>query len=68
LTRWGGIQGGSDISGTISKLHRCVKKYSFLLIFSAKASQLSAETIIVNKQSYSSKNESTGRHRSRESL
>jgi hypothetical protein len=26
-----GIQGGSDISGTLSKLHRCVRKTYFLL-------------------------------------
>jgi hypothetical protein len=38
------VQGGSDISGTISMLHRRLKKESFLLIFSAKPTQLSAET------------------------
>jgi hypothetical protein len=30
------IQGGSDISGTLSKLHRCIKKSYFLLILSHK--------------------------------
>ncbi len=30
------IQGGSDISGTLSKLHCCIKKSYFLLIISHK--------------------------------
>jgi hypothetical protein len=38
------LQGGSDISGPISMLHRSVKNNLFKLIFSAKPTQLSAET------------------------
>jgi hypothetical protein len=38
------LQGGSDISGTISMLHRRVEKNLFHYSFSAKPSQLSAET------------------------
>jgi hypothetical protein len=30
------VQGGSDISGTLSKLHHCIKKSYFLLIISHK--------------------------------
>jgi hypothetical protein len=40
------IQGGSDISGTLSMLHCRIKQKSILLFFSAKPSQLSAETYI----------------------
>jgi hypothetical protein len=37
------LQGGSDISGTLSKLHRRIKKSTCFQIFCAKLSQLSVE-------------------------
>jgi hypothetical protein len=37
------IQGGSDISGTLSKLHCCIKKIILSKFFCHKPSQLSAE-------------------------
>jgi hypothetical protein len=36
LTNSALVQGGSDISGTLSKLHCCIKKSYFLLIISHK--------------------------------
>jgi hypothetical protein len=42
------IQGGSDISGTISKLHRYIKKSYFLLIILLKS--ISAVCRRVNKK------------------
>ncbi len=62
------IQGGSDISGTLSLLHRRIKKQSFVLIFFRKTISAVCRNIIINKLSHLSKDESTGRHRSRESL
>jgi hypothetical protein len=37
------VQGGSNISGTLSKLHRRIKKSNILLIISRKPSKLSVE-------------------------
>ncbi len=44
----GQIQGGSDISGTLSKLHHCIKKSYFSLILSRQTA--SAGWPIIDKQ------------------
>ncbi len=62
------IQGGSDISGTLSKLHHCFKKSHFSLILSRLTVSECWWIINKNKQTHSGKDEPAGRHKSRESL
>jgi hypothetical protein len=47
---FGYLQGGSDISGTLSKLHRCIKKSYFLLIISHKTVLALFRSVNKNKQ------------------
>ncbi len=62
------LQGGSDKSGTISILHRRVKKKSFSIILFGKTVSAVSRNIIINKQSHSSEDESPGELRSQETL
>jgi hypothetical protein len=54
------VQGGSDISGTLSKLHSRIKKSSFLLIILLKTVSALCRSGKKNKQKLSAKDESTG--------
>jgi hypothetical protein len=51
------IQGGSDISGTLSMLHRRIKKIFPLLIFFRKTVSAVCRNINKNNQSHSGKDE-----------
>jgi hypothetical protein len=62
------IQGGSDISGTLSKLHYSLKKSSFLLILSRQNISAVCQAISKNKQTHSGKDELTGSSKSRDCL
>jgi hypothetical protein len=53
------VQGGSDISGTLSKLHHCIKKSYFSLIFSRQNVSAGCPIIDKNKQILSGKDESS---------
>jgi hypothetical protein len=53
------IQGGSDISGTLSKLHHRLKKSTFLLIILRKTVSAICRSGNKNKQTHSGKNKST---------
>ena len=44
------LQGGSDISGTLSKLHRCINISYFLVILSHQTVSASCRTINKKKQ------------------
>ncbi len=61
------LQGGSDISGTLSMLHRCFNIIFFITFF-RKIVLAVYRNRYKNKKSHSGKDESTGRHRSRDSL
>jgi hypothetical protein len=58
------IQGGSDISGTLSKLHCRIKKSYFLLIISHKTFSALFRSGNINKQTHPGKNKSTGSYES----
>jgi hypothetical protein len=62
------VQGGSDISGTLSKLHSRIKKSSFLLIILHKTVSALCKSGKENKQKLSAKDESTGSYESCDSL
>jgi hypothetical protein len=57
------LQGGSDISGTLSMLHRRIKKTFFLFILSRKTVSAVCRSINRIIQTHSSKDESTGKPR-----
>ncbi len=63
-----GIQGGSDISGTLSKLHCCIEKKKFLLIILPQTISAVCWSINESKKTHSSKDESTGSYKSCDSL
>ena len=58
------LQGGSDISGPLSKLHRHNKKSYFLLIISHKTFSALLRSGNINKQTHSGKYKSTGSYES----
>jgi hypothetical protein len=61
-------RGGSDISGTLSKLHHCIKKSYFPLILSSQTVSAGWPIIDKNTQTHSGKDEPAGSHKSRDSL
>jgi hypothetical protein len=62
------IQGGSDISGTLSKLHCHIKKLFFKTILLPQTFLAICRSINKNKKSHSGKDKSTGSYKSRYSL
>jgi hypothetical protein len=62
------VQGGSDISGTLSKLHRRIKKSTFLLIISCLTVSALCRSGNKNKQTHSGKNKSTRSYETYHSL
>jgi hypothetical protein len=56
------IQGGSDISGTLSKLHHRIKKSTVLLIISHLSVSVLFRSGNKNKRTHSSKNKLTRRY------
>jgi hypothetical protein len=62
------IQGGSDISGTLSKLHCHIKKLLFSKILLPQTISVVCQRINKNKKTHSSKDKSTGSYKSCESL
>ncbi len=58
------IQGGSDISGPLSKLHRHSKKSYFLVIISRKTFLALFRSGNIKKQTHSGKYKSTGSYES----
>ncbi len=66
-----GIQGGSDISGPLSKLHCHIKKLLFWKILLPQTAPAVCRSINKNKKTHSSKDKSTGSyicHRSLQTL
>ncbi len=61
------IQGGSDISGTLSKLHCRIEKHFFLSILLLQTVSAVCRSINTNNNTHSSKVESTGSYKSRDS-
>ncbi len=62
------LQGGSDISGTLSKLHYSIKKSSFLFILSQQTISAVCRTICKNKQAHFGKDELTRTSKRRDCL
>jgi hypothetical protein len=62
------LQGGSDISGTLSKLHYSIKKSSFLSILSLQTISALCQTICKNKQTHSGIDELAGTFKRRDFL
>jgi hypothetical protein len=62
------IQGGSDISGTLSKLHCRIKTKIFLTILLPQTFSAICLSINKNKKTHSGKDKSTGSYKSRYSL
>ena len=62
------LQGGSDISGTLSKLHCHIKKLLFWKILLPQTVPAVCQSINKNKKTHSSKDKSTGSYKSRDSL
>jgi hypothetical protein len=60
------IQGGSDISGTLSKLHCRTEKHFFLLILLLQTVSAVCRSINKNNNTHSSKVEATGSYKSRD--
>ncbi len=65
---WILIQGGSDKSGTLSKLHRRIKKSTFLIIISCWTVSALCRSRNRNKQTHSGKNKSTRSYETYHSL
>ncbi len=63
-----GIQGGSDISGTLSKLHCHIKKIFFWTILLPQTVSAVCRSINKNKNKHSRKDKSKGSYKSRDSL
>ncbi len=61
------IQGGSDISGTLSKLHRHIKKFLFWKFLLPQTVSAVFRSINKNKKTHSRKDKSTGSYKSRDS-
>jgi hypothetical protein len=61
------VQGGSDISGTLSKLHCRIEKHFFLLIILHQIVSAICRSINKNNNTDWSKVESTGSYNSRDS-
>jgi hypothetical protein len=62
------IQGGSGISGTLSKLHCHIKKILFWTILLPQTVSAVCRSINKNKNTHSSKDKSKGSYKSRDSL
>jgi hypothetical protein len=63
------IQGGSDISGTISERHRCIKNsFFFKLITFLQSVSADGRSVNKNKQTHLGKDELTGSYNSHDSL
>jgi len=62
------VQGGSDISGPILELHRCIKKRFFTLIILLKSISAVCRSANKKKQTHLGKDESTGSYNSHDSL
>ncbi len=62
------IKGGSDISGTLSKLHRHIKKFLFWKFLLPETVSDVCRSINKNKKTHSRKDKSTGSYKSRDSL
>ncbi len=62
------VQGGSDISGILSKLHCHIKKILFWTILLPQTVSGVYRSINKNKNTHSSKDKSKGRYKSRDSL
>ena len=62
------VQGGSDISGTLSKLHCHIKKLLFWKILLPQTVSAVCRSINKNKKTHSNKDKSTGSYKSRDSL
>jgi hypothetical protein len=62
------LQGVSDISGTLSKLHYSIKKSAFLLILSQQTISAVCRTICKNKQTHFGKDELAGTSKRRDCL
>jgi hypothetical protein len=62
------LQGGSDISGTFSELHQCIKNSFFILIILLKSVLAVCLSVNKNRQTHLGNDESTGRDSSHDSL
>ncbi len=66
--KWHTVQGGSDISGTLSKLHRSIKNTYFSLILSRQTVSAVFKIINKKKKTHSGQDRTAGSHKRRDSL